>query len=84
MTDETSPAVADQQLRLKRRMREFALLVPLIGFVLFLTPILNVFTSDGDRPFLTPLVLYIFGVWASLILGAFLIARRLAEETGQE
>lgn len=49
----------------QRRLRDAARLLPLLGFLLLLLPLL---WTDGDRrTLISGEVLYFFGVWAGLI-----------------
>ncbi len=64
----------------RRRRRDLARLLPVAGAVLLVSPLLNLF-AGGGAPFGIPAgVLYVFGVWGGLIIGAGLLARRLRED----
>ena len=59
------------------RLRNAAVLVPLLGLLLLLPPLIAPFTVPA-RMFGIPLVvLYLFGLWAALIATACWLARRL-------
>lgn len=59
------------------RLRNAAVLAPLLGLLLLLPPLIAPFTAPV-RVFGIPLVvLYLFGLWAALIAGAWWLARRL-------
>jgi len=65
----------------RRRLQDAALLLPLTGVMLFLSPLM---TLAGHRAgwFGAPAAfLYIFGAWACLIVAARWMARRLTRET---
>ncbi len=65
----------------RRRQADAARLLPLVGFVLFLVPILWL----PERTALPDTVrggLYLFGVWALLILVAFALSRVLSDDDG--
>jgi len=81
MTEDNSFDTVDKNNRLKRKKREIALILPMIGTFLLLTPIVNVFMSDTDPSPLITKLLFIFGVWACLIIAAYILSRALASET---
>ncbi len=65
-----------------QRAQSLAVLVPVFGLFLFLPPFITLFTGPA-RPFGIPLiVVYLFGVWAGLIVAAALLARRLQAHAG--
>ena len=60
--------------------RDAATLLPIAGTILLQPPFILVFAAPvliGGMPLI---VAYVFGVWASIILGAWLLARRHARE----
>lgn len=62
-----------------QRARSAAALLPAAGLLLLMPPIITLFAGTA-RPFGIPLiVLYLFGVWAALVLGAAWLAQRLRE-----
>jgi uncharacterized membrane protein YhaH (DUF805 family) len=68
----------DRPLR-QRKIRDRALVLPLLGALLWLPPFTGVLPL-GTRIAGVPVVLaYVFVVWALLILGAALLARRLRD-----
>lgn len=69
---------ADQPLR-HRKARDRAVILPLVGAILFLPPVAAVFRVDATVAGIPLLVLYIFAVWAGLILAAAALAPRLRE-----
>ncbi|MBI1219675.1 MAG: hypothetical protein GC186_14130 [Rhodobacteraceae bacterium] len=66
-----------------RRMMDAARLLPILGFMLFLMPILWGPATTDVRPTAFDAV-YLFLVWPALILAAFAIARALAPVMGAE
>ncbi|MGR3514906.1 MAG: hypothetical protein ACU0GG_19265 [Paracoccaceae bacterium] len=60
----------EQQTYQRRRLGDAAKLLPLLGFLLLLLPVLLKTTNDA--------LIYIFSVWAILIVAINLISRRLA------
>lgn len=67
----------------RRRMRDLARVLPVIGGFLFLLPIL---WSPGQTPRAdtAPDGLFVFGVWAALILIAALLAPALTADAGDD
>lgn len=60
-----------------RRRRDAAAVLPLFGTLLLLPPFVNLF-ARGDLLFGIPLeVVYLFGIWIALVLGALMLSRRL-------
>jgi hypothetical protein len=73
MNDKSPPDLAERAF-LRRRRQDAALVLPIFGVVIFITPIFTIFTSDL-RIFGAPLpFLFIFGFWFLLIL----LARRMS------
>lgn len=73
MTDKRPPDLAERAFR-RRRRQDAALVLPIFGVVIFMTPIFTIFTKDilifgAPLPFL-----FIFGFWFALIL----LARRMS------
>jgi hypothetical protein len=66
-----------------RRLTDAARLLPVAGLILFLLPILwqPAATQDGDT---AAGWVYLFGVWAGLIVAAYLLSRRLMPLTAGE
>lgn len=60
----------ERQTYQRRRLGDAAKLVPLLGFLLLLLPVLLKTTNDA--------LIYIFSVWAILIVVIYLISRKLA------
>ena len=66
------------------KLRDAALILPLLGAFLLLPPLPLVFMSPARLAGIPLIVLYIFGVWLVLILTALWLARRLqGRERGQ-
>lgn len=62
----------------RRRLHDAARLLPVLGCVLWLIPVL--WPSGADGQFVSSALLYIFSVWAGLICAAFLLSRLLRDE----
>ena len=60
--------------------RDLAALLPLAGAFLFMSPLILAFNSIRLVFGLPVILLYVFGVWLLLILGAAWLARHLSEE----
>jgi hypothetical protein len=61
----------------RRKRRDAAFLLPNLGLVLLVSPIVDVF-ADAGRLFGIPVVvLYVFGVWFALIAACARLARAL-------
>jgi len=80
MSEKKSFDEVDKAARRGRKKREVALILPIIGTLLLLTPILRALTvGDGSSP-LTNALVFIFSVWAVLIIAAFILSRALIPE----
>lgn len=78
MTDKSPPDLAERAFR-RRRRQDAALVLPIFGVVVFITPIFTIFTKDilifgAPLPFL-----FIFGFWFLLIVLARRMSRVLAK-----
>ena len=68
-----------------RRTRDLAFIVPLLGVILMMPPLVGLFARPGAGIAGVPLiVVYLFGLWLALILAALILARHLgkAEDDG--
>jgi hypothetical protein len=54
-----------------------AVVLPLFGLFLLMPPIITLFATQIDIGGIPLIVVYVFGVWAALIVCAALLARRL-------
>ena len=80
MSDNPS-AQRDLSRRKQRKRTELSFGIPIIAICLLVSPLLNGFTrQDGGTSF-SGVIVYIFGVWGALILGAFLMSRLLNSDT---
>lgn len=62
----------------QRRLRDAARLLPIVGGVLWLIPLLWPRGADGQL--VSAALLYIFGIWAGLIGLAFILSRTLRDD----
>jgi|APTNR8051073442_1049403.scaffolds.fasta_scaffold28739_2 hypothetical protein len=71
---------------LTRHVRDMASILPVAAIVLFLPPMILVFSAPVLVAGVPLIVLYLYGVWAGIILVALLVARRLedADEEAQD
>lgn len=75
---ETNADLATGALR-RRKLRDAALILPMLGIFLFLTPIPRIFISDTDAPSIPGVFAYIYGTWVLLILASAWISRKLTQ-----
>ncbi|HEX5959394.1 MAG TPA: hypothetical protein VFY92_12170 [Hyphomicrobiaceae bacterium] len=61
--------------------RDAAVLLPVAGAVLLLPPFILVFAAPVLIAGIPLIVVYVFGAWVAIILGAWLLARRHARES---
>ena len=59
------------------RARDAARLLPLLGLFLLMPPVISLFAVPVDIAGVPLIVLYLFGVWLALVLGAALLGRSL-------
>lgn len=64
----------------QQRTRDAALVLPILGAFLLISPAASVFNSTATVLGLPIVVLYVFGVWLGLILAAIGLARRLSAD----
>lgn len=67
-----------------RRVRTLATLAPLLGLFLLMPPFILPFAQEAEILGAPLVVVYIFAVWAVLILSARVIARRIAQAPEEE
>lgn len=75
-----APLFLKRRIYRRRRLRDAARMLPVVGLFLMLLPVL---WADGgaDRPSTASDGLFLFVVWAGLVLAAAAMAPGLAEET---
>ncbi len=59
------------------RARDAAAVLPVLGLFLLMPPVITLFAAALDVGGVPLIVVYVFGVWAALVLCAALLARRL-------
>ena len=67
----------DSRPAARARLRNAAVLLPFVGLLLLMPPFIGLFPPTVLLAGIPVLVLYVFGVWAVLIVLAALLARRL-------
>jgi len=72
----SGPDLATSATR-KRKLRDGAMLLPVIGAFLLLSPLITVFASPATLFGIPSVFLYIFGVWLGLVVIARTMAQRL-------
>jgi hypothetical protein len=83
--DLSPPVFLERRSYRQRRMMDAVRLLPLIGFVLWLFPTLWPVpgeTTHETAP-LSQAIIYVFGVWVSLILSGGVLWRFLVVDTGE-
>ncbi len=82
MTERSSPVFLQREVYRARRRADAARLLPILGACLFALPLL--WRGEAGEVSTSRAMLYLFGVWALLILAAGLLARRLGEPRGRQ
>ncbi len=67
----------DNQPMRDRKLRDRALILPVVGLILLIPPVASIFQIDGRIGGVPVTLAYIFAVWAALIACAFWLSRRL-------
>ncbi|GJM03718.1 MAG: hypothetical protein DHS20C08_22190 [Rhodomicrobium sp.] len=93
MTEDRRVENSEKDVRRRNKIIQIALILPIIGVLLFMTPIIDVFTGsdgastaggEGDSSRVSRLVIYIFGVWGLLIVCAYALAHFIRFSFGDE
>jgi hypothetical protein len=67
----------------RRKRRDAAAILPMVGLVAFASPLLDLFAGGGSLLGLPVGVLYIFGTWFALIVVTARLSRRLLDDDGE-
>lgn len=84
MSQESEFQQTDGKLRRRRKRRELALALPVLGIALLVTPVLDMIAGAGEGESITRTITMIFGIWALLILAAGAMAHFLREDEAQD
>lgn len=63
--------------------RDAAVMLPFVAAALLLPPIVLIFTAPVLVAGVPLIVVYIFGVWAAIVVAAYVTARRVASAEGE-
>ena len=74
------PVFLERRSYRQRRLRDAARMLPLLGAVLWMLPLL--FGMDGENPKTSEAMLYLFGVWVVMAIAALGLSLRLETEPG--
>lgn len=75
----TEPLSGDVNLSAQRKRRDLAALLPITGALFFISPFVSTL-NQGEDANVTGTAIYIFSIWALLIIGAFFLSRILRTE----
>lgn len=78
MAEPPTPPTQADPVSAARGARDAAALLPFAALALFMPPIILIFATPARIAGVPLVICYIFGAWAAVILGALLIARKLA------
>ena len=81
--DNEAQSAADRRGQIGRKIKDLAALAPILGVVLFASPLISAVTGGADSE-LPNVVLYIFAAWGVLIIIAFVMSLLLRGEAGSE
>lgn len=80
MREPREPIFLERHTYRRRRLIDAARIVPVLGGVLFLAPVLNLSAGSGSTVAGSG---YLFGVWALLIVLSFVLTRRIARTNAE-
>ena len=66
-----------------RGARDASAILPFLGVVLLSPPLVYIFAAPVTVGGIPLIVAYVFGVWAAIILVAFLVSRRLEPDASE-
>lgn len=84
MKDKSSFDYSERQINKRIKKIQIALILPVVGLFLFLTPVIDVYAVSEDRNQIQQLAVFIFGLWALLIILAAWLAHSLREELSDD
>jgi hypothetical protein len=62
----------------RQGLRDAATILPFAAAALLAPPLIWIFAGPAAPGRVPPIILYIFGIWAVIILATFVLARRIA------
>jgi hypothetical protein len=65
----------------RQGFRDAAAILPFAAALLLMPPLIRIFATPSVPGAVPPIVLYIFAVWAAIILVALFVARRVGDAT---
>ncbi|MGB3390454.1 MAG: hypothetical protein WBA88_21020 [Pseudaminobacter sp.] len=68
----------------RQGLRDAATILPFAAAALLAPPLIWIFAGPTEPGRVPLIILYIFGIWAAIILAAFLLARRMAKLTDEQ
>jgi len=68
---------------IQRKRRDQALILPLAGIFLFLSPLIGIFASAGKIAGIPAILLYLPVIWIALIVVAFRLSRCIEDDSGK-
>ncbi len=83
MKQPSAPVFVERRTYRRRRMIDAARLLPILWLLLFLMPLLGA-GNPADPPATSRGLIFVFVVWAGLIVCAVVLSRLLAEPAGDE
>lgn len=66
-----------RQYQSSRKVRDQSTILLLLGLALLVSPMAGIFQIDAKLVGVPVTLLYLFAVWAGLIIGAYVLAKRL-------
>jgi len=66
--------------RESRGARDAAAILPFLGVVLLFPPLIHIFAAPATVAGVPLIVVYLFGVWAAIIVVAYLVSRRMTPD----
>jgi hypothetical protein len=79
MSPKRDPDLARRALRARRR-RDIAVILPLLGLFLFLSPVIRIAQGPSTIWGIPHIFIYLFGVWLILILLTRRLSRHLIDD----
>jgi membrane protein required for beta-lactamase induction len=67
-----------------RRVTDLAIIAPVLAFILMIPPVIGLFATDGSVFGAPTLLIYLLVIWLGMIVGAAVLARKLAPAEGNE